>query len=772
MANDTLKVRIGLDGDKELLARLQLLGAGGERAIKQIQAAADATNQRGGFLSGISTGVAGLKAAFGVLAEGAKNIKGHFDAVTAAGDKLGGAIRHTRNDIAIFTVAIGGAATGLLLLAKNAGDAQQDIVDSSRALGLSTAAYQRFQKAAATTGVEMGTLDKLLLAFDIALTKTGETTQTAAKATDEWSSRIKAVPGAISPGLEAARAFAGAFAKTGEAAKKAGADILAGLTGTPEQKLEEFRLRIAAIPTALGKISALTATGIFNKRTALEAINFLDQLGEKALTVLGPIPDALLAQGEAMGKAIRAVGLDLTTLKNEFLDSFSEPIRVVAADIQAFLAANQKSILAFAQGLADKVGPILADITTLIGGGGDDLVQTKGLLEFRDAVIAIGEAVKTAFTEIIIPAFRAVHAVADVLAAAINNIFGTKITADALLVAVAVGTVTGAFTLLFAAMGLVVALIGAFTAPWVILVGLLTTVGVLIAALFGKEIVSAISTSVTAVVGFLGRMLDAIRGFGDDIEKLFESVTGKIHAALDAVDGAIKGGFSASITFVVGLFNDLVSVAGTVGTAIGGVFTSIGTAIESAIEGAVSFVTDKFNGLVSFAQSIASTISGIISSILSALSGAQAKAGTPGGARTLARGGIALGPGTGTSDDILAWLSNGEGVITAAGVQKYGAGMIHLLNSLRLPKDFFRGFSLGGLADGINRSLAIPTFSMGGLATAGPAAPAAMHTLNLTIGGETFHGLLAPEDTAASIMRFAAKRNIRRAGGRPSWAGS
>lgn len=57
-----------------------------------------------------------------------------------------------------------------------------------------------------------------------------------------------------------------------------------------------------------------------------------------------------------------------------------------------------------------------------------------------------------------------------------------------------------------------------------------------------------------------------------------------------------------------------------------------------------------------------------------------------------ATGGILRGPGTGTSDSILARLSNGEGVINARAVQYYGADLIHQLNNLRTPR-----FATGGV---------------------------------------------------------------------------
>lgn len=64
-----------------------------------------------------------------------------------------------------------------------------------------------------------------------------------------------------------------------------------------------------------------------------------------------------------------------------------------------------------------------------------------------------------------------------------------------------------------------------------------------------------------------------------------------------------------------------------------------------------------------------------------------------GGGATFATGGHVRGPGSGTSDSIPAWLSNGEYVIRAAAVRKYGAGLFDSLN--RGAAKFARGGQVG-----------------------------------------------------------------------------
>ena len=57
-----------------------------------------------------------------------------------------------------------------------------------------------------------------------------------------------------------------------------------------------------------------------------------------------------------------------------------------------------------------------------------------------------------------------------------------------------------------------------------------------------------------------------------------------------------------------------------------------------------------------------------------------------------AKGGLISGEGSGTSDSILSWLSNGEFVVKADAVKKFGAGFFASLNNMQMP-----AFAGGGL---------------------------------------------------------------------------
>lgn len=75
-----------------------------------------------------------------------------------------------------------------------------------------------------------------------------------------------------------------------------------------------------------------------------------------------------------------------------------------------------------------------------------------------------------------------------------------------------------------------------------------------------------------------------------------------------------------------------------------------------------------------------------------------------------ASGGHIKGSGTGTSDSILARLSNGEYVVRAAAVRKYGLQTLHAMNNMRLPK-----FAGGGLVDSVTNMQPAQAKSIGSL---------------------------------------------------------
>ena len=114
-----------------------------------------------------------------------------------------------------------------------------------------------------------------------------------------------------------------------------------------------------------------------------------------------------------------------------------------------------------------------------------------------------------------------------------------------------------------------------------------------------------------------------------------------------------------------------------------------------------------------------------------------------------ASGGAVRGPGTGTSDSILARLSNGEFVMRAAAVRHYGADLLSRLNQLRLPR-----FAEGGLVS----SGALPEMADSG---GGSGAP-----LVLDFGQLGRYEASTRQDVAAEIVKVFRTAALQRGGRR------
>lgn len=118
-----------------------------------------------------------------------------------------------------------------------------------------------------------------------------------------------------------------------------------------------------------------------------------------------------------------------------------------------------------------------------------------------------------------------------------------------------------------------------------------------------------------------------------------------------------------------------------------------------------------------------------------------------------ASGGMVRGPGSGTSDSILARVSNGEFVMRAAAVTRVGAGFLSRLN----------GFADGGM---VMPSRSIPSFASGGLVEASAGGT----PVHLHLGNRSF-ALSGNNTVVDSLVSEAHRHKMRAAGTKPSWYG-
>lgn len=373
----------------------------------------------------------------------------------------------------------------------------------------------------------------------------------------------------------------------------------------------------------------------------------------------------------------------------------------------------------------------------------DVIVENRaGLASFGSALGSVVTPILEGFLIVlkgIIGTVKLLSPLFDLLASGINRLFGANVSGAQVFAAVILG------------------IVGAF-AGWVPIV--------ILAAVAISRLVTAISqinfapilTSASAI------WTQLIRGFG---------VIGKF--IVDTFNGGlaiIQAAWGGVVQFFTDIWNGITVGAVGIWTFISDAFSTGAKFIMDAFSGAINFVRDAFASFLSYIQGWVQAgigyITGLINKIkelVQAITGVNAAGGGGGTDSKFAGGGPVRGRGTGTSDSIWARVSNGEYVVRAAAVKKVGLNFMNAINrGMSIPRP---SFSLGGLVDALSPMRSVPRFAEGGSVSANQRS-----AFTLQIGGETFGGLSAPQDTAERMVQFATVRSIRKSGARPNWYGS
>ncbi|MGU9776196.1 tape measure protein [Salmonella enterica] len=205
-------------------------------------------------------------------------------------------------------------------------------------------------------------------------------------------------------------------------------------------------------------------------------------------------------------------------------------------------------------------------------------------------------------------------------------------------------------------------------------------------------------------------------GLADGTMDLADAVTNLAKSTVDAMAkiaaqrlGEIAmDGLSGLGSSVMGMFSG--SAAETATSAV----TDTATDTAGAMQYATAITTASTTGALSLSTSMGTALATGTTTLTTALAtafttGATALAtaittASAGGSAAKAAGGLALfaatggyisGPGTGTSDSVPARLSNGEFVVKAASVRRYGVAFMHALNAGHMS-----AFADGGLVSG------------------------------------------------------------------------
>lgn len=509
---------------------------------------------------------------------------------------------------------------------------------------------------------------------------------------DQFGIGMKAFNKQLAAAQDTGQQTAGIFAKLGVNVRDS-----AGQIRPTEAVLTDVADALAKLPDGAQK--SADALKLFGKSGAA-LIPVLNQggaairsLGDDAVALGVVFDEAQIKVGENFEKAEIRLTTAIGGIKNQLGLTLAPAFTEAFGAITDILVQNKDNILAFGKTISDQIIPIVKDLVSILKGD-DAAVVNKNLLGIRDTFVSIGSAVKLV-ADIITTVFVIVENTLQPVVDIINLLIG----GFNALFGTSIPKINAAM-LIFVAIGGEV--LGIFK-----LIG--ATVDGSIAIFEGLSTIFGATTA--KVIGFIAQGL-LLQGL---IRTLVNDVLATLHDSLDGIGKAfqdlgalITATFKTVLDNTLGFFKQIIDGAGAV-------INAVGKALGK--QDPLKAPNDQGGGF--------------------------------------AGGGPVVGAGTGTSDSILTRLSNGEFVMRAAAVQKWGTDFLHSLNRGRLP-----GFADGGLVG------AARGFGTGNAAAAGGPS----RTLNLTIGEEVFEGLLAPDTVADKLVRFATTRNVRRAAVKPSWA--
>lgn len=324
-----------------------------------------------------------------------------------------------------------------------------------------------------------------------------------------------------------------------------------------------------------------------------------------------------------------------------------------------------------------------------------------------------------------------------------------------------------------------------------------TGLGVLVAGLTGLGIAAAAVSGAFAILGFIFAPLvgifsalgTAIVVFATGVSNLV-GLFGIIAAAVGwpaillaglVALGAVlltEGSAWENFKLTIGALWELIKAfAGWVARGFVSVWDTVSGAITGAFQTAIYWVQYAFGLAEQKLGKLWDSIK-VVGDALGKVFGGGSTESSPAAATVggNAAGGYIAGPGTGTSDSILARLSNGEFVIKAQAVKHYGVSLMDAINNMSAGIRNAR-YAGGGLAGSL-AGVGVPRFASGGMVDnpfAGHFATStslgnAFHQVTIQIGGWEASLLGTPEQVD-KFKRFANEQQMKSGGTKPSWYG-
>lgn len=794
MAN--IVTRITLEGAAAIKAELTALGKAGKDAWDKL-----------GEVQGVGSRLSAAGVEMGKLTASVKTFGAAAAQAGKDGAAFGNAVSSSLLKLTAVAAGLGLAFGKVLETFKSVGAEAETLQQNAEAAGLSTKAYESLTLALGQNGVGSAEaakgLDKVAKflvsakeesdAYNKALTKLNKENREGKLTFKEYSEKLKDLNDGMGKSAQLAERYK--LKLTDASGELKNVRDFSIEFGEALNRSDNAARKNADSLAVFGKAGRKIGVAFGQGREALEALE------ERAQHLAPSLTDAAQKAVTGMDDAFDQLGQTGKSLQRELVSIFAGQVTGVVSTFTEAIADNRAMFIRLAETIRDQIRPAIVELVLFMSSPEFSLKLQATIIGIRDGFIAVGTAIKT----VIIPAFRALLQFADQVAEGINKVFGTNLTGGGVLAAAVLLKVTGLFSVLTTGITFTVSAVRALVAILPVLgqafnvlfaiiranplAALAFIIGALIVYVVTNfpQIRQAIVDTFTQAMAsarelwtqfttFLQGRVDAVVAMWTAIKKFFAdlwaqalanarenwaSVTQVINDAFAVVkavwDGAIK------------YFTDLWA---QVAAAFSAGWQAIKDGAQSAWDYISSSVTAPFAKMKAvmldwwnFAKGLWDSAIQKAKDYFAASQEAKASGGPGGGdgAQSNAAGGYIRGRGTGTSDSILSWLSNGEFVVKAKAVQHYGPQLLSAINNMRLPR-----FNTGGMVEAAQTILmpGIPRFAGGGpvSAPAGGGRP-----MVLQIGDQVISGLTANSGAVETLQKYASQKAVRSAGRKPLW---
>lgn len=269
------------------------------------------------------------------------------------------------------------------------------------------------------------------------------------------------------------------------------------------------------------------------------------------------------------------------------------------------------------------------------------------------------------------------------------------------------------------------------------------------------EALKAVGSAVLATVNFIGTAFLKIPQF------VASTIVSAISGLLQGIGSLIQPVISTVLTALGTMFNNIV-------TGISNAIKAAVDALKAQVFGVFDAIKNAFNTVINGIKAAIDSVKNVVSSVIGGGSKTQTSTSAPTVIRR-AGGGEVSGPGTSTSDSILARLSTGEFVVKAAAVRKYGLGFMHAINN---GVAGIKGFATGGLVEAASSalgSLSGPALSPAMAGGIGTQQSSSGRPLNLIMPNGEVVRAVTSESTAKKLEKDLRRSDISKTGKMPRW---